>query len=103
MLRKHELRDELLKLYGYKTVVICVWEEKKTLWIGSDDFTWNLKVKWDYATSYSMELLFDTDYNHVYDNINEYKIILVDEGITLSPAKDNLNVLYTVLLLVHEE
>lgn len=29
-------------------------------------------------------------------------LTLVDEGITLSPAKDNENVLFTVLLLVYE-
>lgn len=103
MLRDHELRDELLTLYGSRGIVICVYEENKTLWIGSDDFTWYLKTKWDYATSYNMELLFDDDYKYVYDNLDEYKIILVDSGITLSPAKDNANVLYTVLLMVYEE
>lgn len=102
MLREHELRDELLQLYKYSSVLICVSEESKILWIGSDDFTWTLKTKWDYATSYNIELLFDDDYKNVYDNLDEYKIVLVDEGITLSPAKDNANVLYTVLLLVHD-
>lgn len=103
MLRVHELRDELLTLYNNKSTVICVSEENKTLWIGTDDFTWYLNTKWDYATSYNMELLFDDDYKYVYDNLDEFKIILVDWGITLAPAKDNLNVLYTVLLLVYEE
>lgn len=103
MLREHELRDELLELYGVqRSVVICVSEVKKTLWIGNDDFTWYLNTKWDYATSYNMELLFDEEYKNVFGNLDEYKIILIDEGITLSPAKDNENVLFTVLLLVYE-